>query len=288
MIRSMTAFARQEWTGPWGGLSLELRSVNHRYLELAFRLPDELRPQEGRLREQIQQQLQRGKVDCTVRYQPAAAGAQGLQINQALVRQLATVCDEVNGMFPEHRPVSALEILRWPEVLQAPQVDPEELQRTLLQLLDKALQELLAMRQREGDKLKQLILQRLDSMAQIVTQVRAALPEIRQLYREKLLARLQELKLDVNTDRFEQELALLAQKMDVDEELDRLVTHVGEVRHVFASKEPVGRRLDFLMQEFNREANTLGSKSVDIRTTNASVDLKVLIEQIREQVQNIE
>ncbi len=288
MIRSMTAFARSESTNPWGTLTLELRSVNHRYLETSFRLPDELRPHEGRLRELIQQLLQRGKVDCTVRYQPAGVDAKGLQVNQQLVQELARACEQIHTVFKEHRAVSALEVLRWPEILQAPQVDPDELQQALMKLVNKALQEMLSMRQREGDKLKQLILTRLDAMHEIVTQVRAVLPEIRQLYREKLLARLQDLKIDFNTERFEQELVLLAQKMDVDEELDRLTTHISEIRHVLQSKEPVGRRLDFLMQELNREANTLGSKSVDIRTTNASVDLKVLIEQIREQVQNIE
>ena len=288
MIRSMTAFARSELTNPWGTLALELRSVNHRYLETSFRLPDEFRPHEGRLRELIQQLLQRGKVDCTVRYQPAGVDAKGLQVNQELVQELARACAQIHSVFKEHRAVSALEVLRWPEVLQATQVDPEVLQQTLMKLMNKALQDMLAMRQREGDKLKQLIMQRLESMHEIVTQVRAVLPEIRQLYREKLLTRLQDLKIDFNTERFEQELVLLAQKMDVDEELDRLTTHISEIRHVLQSKEPVGRRLDFLMQELNREANTLGSKSVDIRTTNASVDLKVLIEQMREQVQSIE
>jgi uncharacterized protein (TIGR00255 family) len=288
MIRSMTAFARSESTNPWGTLTLELRSVNHRYLEMAFRLPDEFRLHEGRLRELIQQQLQRGKVDCTLRYQPAGVDAKGLQVNQVLVQELAKACEQIHAVFHEHRPVSAMEVLRWPEVLQALQVDPEVMQQTLLKLVSKALQEMLAMRQREGDKLKQLIGQRLEAMHAIVLQVRTVLPEIRQLYREKLLVRLQDLKIDFNTERFEQELVLLAQKMDVDEELDRLTTHVSEIRHVLQSKEPVGRRLDFLMQELNREANTLGSKSVDIRTTNASVDLKVLIEQMREQVQNIE
>jgi len=288
MIRSMTAFARSEATNPWGTLTLELRSVNHRYLEMAFRLPDEFRLHEGRLRELIQQQLQRGKVDCTLRYQPAGVDAKGLQVNQVLVQELAKACEQIHAVFHEHRPVSAMEVLRWPEVLQALQVDPEVMQQTLLKLVSKALQEMLAMRQREGDKLKQLIGQRLEAMHAIVLQVRTVLPEIRQLYREKLLVRLQDLKIDFNTERFEQELVLLAQKMDVDEELDRLTTHVSEIRHVLQSKEPVGRRLDFLMQELNREANTLGSKSVDIRTTNASVDLKVLIEQMREQVQNIE
>ena len=288
MIRSMTAFARQEKVEVWGSLALELRSVNHRYLELMMRLPDELRVHEGRLRELIQQQLQRGKVDCVVRYQPAAMGSNELQVNAELVKQLVHACNTVNEMFVEHRPVSPLEVLRWPDVLQAPHVDPDVLQHTLQQLLGQALKELLAMRQREGDKLSQIILQRLEAMQNIVTQVRDVLPEIRQLYREKLQMRLQEFKLDLNTERIEQELVLLAQKMDVDEELDRLKTHISEVRHVLSSKDPVGRRLDFLMQELNREANTLGSKSVDIRTTNASVDLKVLIEQVREQVQNIE
>ena len=288
MIRSMTAFARQEKVETWGSLVLELRSVNHRYLELAMRLPDELRAHEGRLREWIQQQLNRGKVDCVVRYQPAAIGSNELKVNAELVKHLVEACNTVTEMFVEHRPVSPLEVLRWPEVLQTPHVDPDVLQQTLQQLVSQALKELLAMRQREGDKLSQIILQRLDAMQHIVAQVREVLPQIRQQFRDKLQLRLAEVKVEVNSDRVEQELVLLAQKMDVDEELDRLTTHIGEVRHVLASKDPVGRRLDFLMQELNREANTLGSKSIDIRTTNASVDLKVLIEQMREQVQNIE
>ncbi|MBI3561001.1 MAG: YicC family protein [Gammaproteobacteria bacterium] len=288
MIRSMTGYARQESSHSWGTLSLELRSVNHRYLELGFRLPEELRCHEARLREQLQQHLQRGKVDCNVRFQSAASGILGFQINQPLVEQLARACDSINRVLHEHSPVNALEVLRWPEVLQTPTVEPEVLQQTLMRLLQKALHEMIAMREREGDKLQQLLLQRLHAITQVVANVRAVLPEIRTLLREKLQARIRDLSLEVNSERIDQELVLLVQKMDVDEELDRLNTHISEVRHVLNSKEPVGRRLDFLMQEFNREANTLGSKSADVRTSNAAVDLKVLIEQMREQVQNIE
>ena len=288
MTRSMTAFARQESTASWGNLTLEIRSVNHRYLELFIRLPDELRVLEGRLREVIQKHLQRGKVDCQVRYQPAALGAQDVQINRELVMQLAKACEQIAAIFPEHQPVDPLEVLRWPDVLQAPQVAAEELHQSLLQLMDKALQEMVAMRQREGDKLKQLLVQRLELMSQVVTQVREAMPEIKQLQREKLLTRLQEIKAEVSPDRLEQELVFTAQKIDVDEELDRLTTHIAEVKHILQQSDAVGRRLDFLMQELNREANTLGSKSIDIRTSNAAMELKVLIEQMREQVQNIE
>jgi uncharacterized protein (TIGR00255 family) len=284
----MTAFARQEFAGSWGTLTLEIRSVNHRYLELFIRLPDELRVLEGRLREIVQKHLQRGKVDCQVRYQPAALGAQDVQINRELVQQLARACEQITIIFPKHQPVNPLDVLRWPDVLQAPQVAVDVLHQTLLQLMDKALHEMVAMRKREGDKLKHLLLQRLELMSQVVSQVRSAMPEIKQLQREKLLSRLQEIKTEVSPDRLEQELVFTAQKIDVDEELDRLITHIAEVKHILQQTEPVGRRLDFLMQELNREANTLGSKSIDIRTSNAAMELKVLIEQMREQVQNIE
>lgn len=288
MTRSMTAFARTEIAESWGSLTLEIRSVNHRYLELFIRLPDELRVLEGRLREVIQKHVQRGKVDCQVRYQPAALGAQDVNINHELVAQLAKACEQITQIFPKHQLVNPLDVLRWPDVLQAPQVAADLLHQTLLELMDKALQEMVAMRKREGDKLKQLLLQRLELMGQVVTQVRAAMPEIKQLQREKLLSRLQEIKAEVSADRLEQELVFTAQKIDVDEELDRLVTHIAEAKHILQQTEAVGRRLDFLMQELNREANTLGSKSIDIRTSNAAMELKVLIEQMREQVQNIE
>lgn len=288
MISSMTAFARQEHTDSWGTLTLELRSVNHRYLDIGLRLPDELRVLEGRTREQIQKQLNRGKVDIQIRYQPEQHISGDLQLDLRLIEQLASASDQVKTYFPEHRPVSTLEIMRWPGVLQIPQVEPEVLHAKAMELLDAALAELVRGRQREGEKLKAILEQRCEGINEIVQQMRSLIPEIKQAWRDKLTARLSEIKGELEPGRLEQEMIILAQKIDVDEELDRLATHVAEVCRGLESSKPIGRRLDFLMQELNREANTLGSKSVDARTGTASVDLKVLIEQMREQVQNIE
>ncbi|MEJ2396709.1 MAG: YicC family protein [Gammaproteobacteria bacterium] len=288
MISSMTAFARQEHTDSWGTLTLELRSVNHRYLDLGLRLPDELRVLEGRIREQLQNRLNRGKVDIQVRYQPEQHLAGELQLDTALIEQLAAASDKVKTYFPEHRPISTLEVMRWPGVLQLPQVEPEVLHNTALTLLDQAIDELIRGRRREGEKLKAIIEQRCQGILDIVQHMRQLIPEIKQGWRDKLHARLGEARGELEPGRLEQEIVILAQKVDVDEELDRLETHVTEVRRGLTADKPIGRRLDFLMQELNREANTLGSKSVDARTGTGSVDLKVLIEQMREQVQNVE
>ncbi|MEJ2438914.1 MAG: YicC family protein [Gammaproteobacteria bacterium] len=288
MISSMTAFARQEHTDSWGTLTLELRSVNHRYLDLGLRLPDELRVLEGRIREQLQNRLNRGKVDIQVRYQPEQHLAGELQLDTALIEQLAAASDKVKTYFPEHRPISTLEVMRWPGVLQLPQVEPEVLHNTALTLLDQAIDELIRGRRREGEKLKAIIEQRCQGILDIVQHMRQLIPEIKQGWRDKLHARLGEARGELEPGRLEQEIVILAQKVDVDEELDRLETHVTEVRRGLTADKPIGRRLDFLMQELNREANTLGSKSVDARTGTGSVDLKVFIEQMREQVQNVE
>lgn len=287
-MRSMTAFARQEATETWGVLTLELRSVNHRYLDVSFRLPEELRALEGKLREQIQKRLSRGKIDCQVRYQPAQQTSGEIKLDLELVAQLASAADQVRSCFPEQRPVSALEVMRWPGVMQMPEVDAEVLHATTMKLLDEALSEMLQSREREGQNLNKVIAQRCDGIAKIVVQMRELIPEIKQSWRERLVARLEEIKANIDETRLEQEMVFMAQKIDVEEELDRLETHVEEVRRVLTQAKPVGRRLDFLMQELNREANTLGSKSIDARTGSATVDLKVLIEQMREQVQNIE
>jgi uncharacterized protein (TIGR00255 family) len=288
MIRSMTAFARKENQGEWGALQLELRSVNHRYLEVNPRLPEELRVLEPKLRERIAKRLGRGKVDCNVRYQTPHSGADGLTLNLELVKQLAHATREVDNILYNAAPVSSLEVMRWPGVLESSGVDEEQLQAALLGLLDQALEEMNENREREGEKLKEIILQRCDAIDTVVAQVRQRLPEILAAVRKRLEDRLAELKQELDPARLEQEMVLLTQKLDVDEEMDRLATHITEVRHVLEAREPVGRRLDFLMQELNREANTLGSKSADSETTKASVELKVLIEQMREQIQNIE
>jgi uncharacterized protein (TIGR00255 family) len=288
MTASMTAFARQESSEAWGTLTLELRSVNHRYLDLNFRLPEELRALETRMREHIQKRLSRGKVDCQVRYQPAQMVNEEMKLDITLVAQLASAIEELRQVFPDQRSVGPLEVLRWPGVLQMPEVEPEVLHETTMQLLEKALDEMITSREREGAKLREMIEQRCDGVLKIVVDMRELVPEIKQAWRDKLLARLEEIKSSVDETRLEQEMVFMAQKIDVEEELDRLGTHVAEVKRVLQQKKPVGRRLDFLMQELNREANTLGSKSTDARTGSASVDLKVLIEQMREQVQNIE
>ncbi len=288
MIRSMTAFARQEVQGEWGALQLELRSVNHRYLEVNPRLPEELRLLEPKIRERIGKSLGRGKVDCTLRYQAPRELAGELAVNMELVKKLAHASREVDGQIYNPAPVNSLDVLRWPGVLESASVDESQLQSEALALLEKALSELNDNRCREGETLRQIILQRCDSAADVVTGVRKRLPEVLAGLRRRLQERLAELRQELDEGRLEQEMVLLAQKLDVDEEMDRLETHLTEVRQVFERNEPVGRRLDFLMQELNREANTLGSKSADSETTKASVELKVLFEQMREQIQNIE
>ena len=286
MIRSMTAYASAETGGSAGTLSCELRTVNHRYLELSPRLPDELRSLESQLRERIAARLSRGKVDVTVR-STSDSQRESLQINNELLNQLSKLNLQLIPAFPGMQ-VQLTELLRFPGVLQQDAADPEARQTALFEVLDRALDALTATREREGAKLGGILRERLDAIERIVAQVREWMPEIRAALRTRLEARLADLKQPADPGRLEQELVLQITRSDVDEELDRLSTHITETRRVLGLKEPVGRRLDFLMQEFNREANTLGSKSVDARSTNAAVELKVLIEQMREQVQNIE
>ncbi|MBN8426140.1 MAG: YicC family protein [Xanthomonadales bacterium] len=287
MIRSMTAFASGERTTEWGLLSCEVRAVNHRYLEPGFRLPEELRSIEPALRERLSQRLSRGKVDVSLRLRANAGQSEALVVNATLLEQLANLAQECDARFPAMQ-VQFTELLRYPGVLEQKEVDLPALQREALGLVDEILREFTAGREREGAATAQAMRERLDAIASITVQVRAWLPEIRAALRSKLDARLADLKQPLEPGRLEQEVVLSLQKIDVDEELDRLAAHVDEARRILGLKEAVGRRLDFLMQEFNREANTLGSKSVDQRTTQAAVELKVLIEQLREQVQNIE
>ena len=288
MIRSMTAFAGAEVETPWGALAFELRSVNHRYLELNPRLPEDLRAIEPQLRERVAAKLTRGKVDVTLRFRPVDAAASDIRLNDAVVDKLGTRGEIVERRgFPNMRPISP-DCSTFPGVLVHQEVDQEGLRQAALDLLDGALADMLATRQREGERLVAFMRERLDTVERIVADVRTWLPDIRTALRARLETRLAEIKQPADPGRLEQELVLQLSRMDVDEELDRLSAHVAEARRVLALPEAVGRRLDFLMQEFNREANTLGSKSVDQRTTQAAVELKVLIEQIREQVQNIE
>lgn len=287
MIRSMTAYASAEGNGPSGTLTCELRTVNHRYLEISPRLPDEMRGFESALRERIATRLSRGKVDVTVRLRAEPGSGEGLRVNGAVLSRLSDLALDLEQRFPRMQ-VQFTELLRFPGVLQQPEADADALQAALFDVLDRALAALGDTRGREGTKLGEMLRERLDGVDKIVTDVRGWLPEIRTALRARLESRLADIRQPADPGRLEQELVLQITRMDVDEELDRLATHISEARRVLALKEPVGRRLDFLMQEFNREANTLGSKSVDSRTTNAAVELKVLIEQMREQVQNIE
>jgi len=286
MIRSMTAFATAERATDGGTLGGELRAVNHRFLEVGLRLPEELRVLESPLRERIAARVSRGKVDLTLRLR-SPEGAGSLQINPDLVAQLSSLSGELSSKFPALR-IGLTDLLQFPGVLQNRAVDPAALQYEATALLDTLLDEFIAAREREGGKLAQAIGERVDAIATHAGEVRTLIPQIRAGQRQKLETRLAELAQPADPGRLEQELVLWLQKLDVDEELDRLDSHIKEIRRVLKQSEPVGRRLDFLLQEFNREANTLGSKSVDVRTTNLAVELKVLIDQIREQVQNIE
>ncbi|KGM55321.1 hypothetical protein N800_15300 [Lysobacter daejeonensis GH1-9] len=286
MIRSMTAFASGERDTEWGTLSCELRSVNHRFLEIGVRLHDELRTMEPALRERVAARIARGKLDLTVRLRtPEGEGA--LQVNAERIGELSELALKMSSRFPALR-TDFTDLLQFPGVLQAKAADPAVLQAEALALLEAVLDEFVAAREREGAKLAAVIIERVDGIAAITGEVRELMPVIRAGQRAKLQARLSELVQPADPGRLEQELVMWLQKLDVEEELDRLNAHVGEARRVLKLKEAVGRRLDFLLQEFNREANTLGSKSVDARTSTAAIELKVLIDQVREQIQNIE
>ncbi len=284
----MTAFARVGGEKAGAELTWELRSVNHRYLEIFIRLPDELRALEPLLRERVNARIGRGKLECVLRWRFAPQTATALVLDQERLKAVMDACRDIENRSSEATSPGVMELLRWPGVVRDPEPETAPLKEFALELLGQALDELVATREREGDKTKELLTTRLDGIDQQVKKVREHLPKVRARIRDKLQARLAELETRVDNDRLEQELVFLLQKMDVDEELDRLEGHVVETRRVLESDEPVGRRLDFLMQEFNREANTLGSKSADSETTTVSVELKVLIEQMREQVQNVE
>ena len=288
MMRSMTAFSRHQEHGEWGELTWEVRSVNHRYLETTVRLPEELRAIEPTVRERITQRLGRGKVECNLRYKAAPGGLAGLQTNERLVEQILAAADTLaHRLHSSHHP-SIMDVLRWPGVLEPGEQDFTPVQEAALAAFEQAVNVLVEAREREGSRLAELIGQRVDALRQQVGLARERMPQVIEGVRERLKARLAEVVENLDQDRLEQEMALLAQRLDVDEEMDRLSTHLDEVERVLGQDEPVGRRLDFLMQELNREANTLGSKSADSATTAVSVEMKVLIEQMREQVQNIE
>ncbi|UUY09624.1 YicC family protein [Pseudomonas sp. J452] len=287
MVHSMTAFARVEGAGAHGTLSWELRSVNHRYLEPHLRLPDAFRDLEGAVREALRQGLSRGKVECTLRFAEENTG-KSLQVDSQRAQQLISAAEEVAALIQQPAPLNPLEVLAWPGVLVADAADPQALNAAALALFNQALAELKNGRGREGAELAKLLNERLDAMSAEVVALRELVPQMLANQRQKIETRFAEMQAELDPQRLEQELVLLAQKSDVAEELDRLATHVSEVRRVLKAGGAAGRRLDFLMQELNREANTLGSKAFDPRSTEAAVNLKVLIEQMREQVQNIE
>ncbi len=288
MPRSMTAFARCEADTQWGRLICELRSVNHRYLDMALRLAEDLRQFEPEIRERIGKRLGRGKIDCNMRLQSKENATYDYEFDEKVLESVIALSQQVKNKVDDAPPLRTIDLLRWPGVLQAPELDVASLKTAMDQLLSQALNELVAMRDREGKRLGELISQRLDHMDEVIAGIREIIPTMVQSYRERLQEQLSTLKDQLDPARLEQEIVIFAQKTDVAEEIDRLESHISETRSILRQDKQIGRRLDFLMQEFNREANTLGSKAADIRLTNAAVELKVLIEQIREQVQNIE
>lgn len=291
-VCSMTAFSRNEQSHDWGTLSCEIRSVNHRYLEASYRMPDALRALEPAVRDIVRKQLQRGKVDCSFQLRLNNVSNKNLQLNELVLAQYLAAINVINEHIgrqsADPAPVSSVELLFKPGVIEQSETDNEEINNAALALFHTTLADHIAHRRREGAELASFIQQRLNKIAEHVKQLRPMIPAIVQQQKEKLHAKLAELKSELDHHRVEQEITLLAQRLDVDEELDRLTTHLAEVNRALNDKGGVGRRLDFLMQELNREANTLSSKSIASETTLIAVDLKVLIEQMREQVQNIE
>lgn len=288
MIRSMTAFARQEHQESWGQVCWELRSVNHRYLDVSIRLPDEFRHLEELIRERIHGSLKRGKINATLFFSTNSNCAGQWQLNEVLVKRLWENLQSIQILTGNTNLPNNLDILRWPGVLEADTSNLEQMSEGVLRHFDTALAQLLAHREREGAQLTTLISQRCTAIAGEVAYVRQELPTILQSQRERLQMRLSELANNLNNDRIEQEMVISAQKMDVAEELERLEAHLVEIRQVLIQEQPAGRHLDFLVQELHREANTLGTKSAHINTSRRAVELKVLIEQMREQIQNIE
>ncbi len=288
MTCSMTAFSRQESRSDQGELICEIRSVNHRYLELFVRMPEELRVLESTVRERLNQRLGRGKLDFSLRFNPSKDAAASMIVNERLVEQVIDAAGQVGMMLHQSVPPRTMDVMRWPGVLEAEEQDLAPIQKLAMQLLEATVDDLIESRKREGARLAELMLERVALMREQVAKVQALMPTVLASIKERLRNRLSEVQEQLDEMRLEQEMALLAQRLDVDEEMDRLRTHLDEVEAVLQRDEPVGRRLDFLMQELNREANTLTSKSSSVEVTQVGVELKVLIEQIREQVQNVE
>ncbi|MEP3589995.1 MAG: YicC/YloC family endoribonuclease [Marinobacter sp.] len=288
MIRSMTAFARKDARGDWGTLTCEIRTVNHRYLEPSFRLPEAFRELENRFREELRKGLKRGKVDISMRLQSAENEVQSFEINDEIANAVNEAVNHVNRMLDNPAHISALDIMRWPGVMSVPEQDYTAAQTAAAELFAETVAELVSVREREGERLRPLFEDRLATMSNLVAEVRERMPELLAGQEQTLRDRFEKAKVELEPERVAQEMVMLAQKSDVAEELDRLDAHVSEVRETLQGDQAIGRRLDFLMQELNREANTLSSKSIDAAITRAAVDLKVLIEQMREQVQNLE
>lgn len=288
MIRSMTGYARAEAQGPWGRLAWELRSVNHRYLDLSLRMPEELRGIEGEARQRLGARLSRGKVEGGLRHTREGAQAGSLALDEGQLRELKAAIDAIGRAGIATAPADPVRVLSWPGVVRGEVADAGPVQAAALELLDRALADFTATREREGERLQQYLLERCGLIESHVAEVRGRLPAARQQWVDKLRQRCRDLGADVDPARLEQEVVLAAQRLDVDEELSRLAVHLVEVRKTLARPDAVGRRLDFLMQELNREANTLSSKSQDADITRHAVEIKVVIEQMREQVQNVE
>jgi len=288
MTNSMTGFSRCNSEQATGSIVWELRSVNHRYLDVIVKLPEDLRGLESAVRKGIAETINRGKVECHLRYKSAENQQSELLINEDYASAILKACQKVSKPLHQPSELNVIEVLKWPGVVREPEKDLTPVMSTALSLFEQTLNDLCESKKSEGQRMQVMLEDRCAAMKIIVADERKRRPELVNKTREKLLSRINELNIEYDTNRFEQEIAYIAQKMDVDEELDRLESHFVEIEKIFKRNEPIGRRLDFMMQELNREANTLGSKSTDIETTQASVELKVLIEQMREQVQNIE
>ena len=284
----MTAYGRVENSEGQNSISCEIRSVNHRYSEISIRMPEELRPLEQKIRDHISGKIKRGKIECNIRIEKHNAYNEALSINQDLLKNIIEAAKRINSDLSTSAPLDSLDLLRWPGVLEKSTLDVKEIDKLLFPLVNEAIDIVIDTRQREGEKIKKMLTDRCTKIKEIINNVKKQIPDILKNYRKKLTQRVQEISVEIDNDRLEQELLFLSQKADIEEEIDRLGAHVDEVVRVIDRKEPVGRRLDFLMQEMNRESNTLGSKSNHIYTSNASVELKVVIEQMREQIQNIE
>ena len=288
MIHSMTGFASATRELPTSALNVELRSVNHRYLDLQFRLPEDLRALEPGLRELIVARLQRGKVECRIGLNTLTAATKSFELNVEVLKQLRALSEKLRLAWPSVNGLTAADILRWPGMLGAETVSLEKMRAAAQDALRQVLEEFSASRAREGEKLKTVLLERVAAMEERVASVAPRMPQVIAAFQEKLTLRLREAMAVADDERIRQEIALFANRIDIDEELSRLATHFSEIKRILERGGAVGKRLDFMMQELNREANTLGSKSVDVEVTRVSLDLKLLIEQMREQIQNIE